>query len=431
MSSEHAKGKTKSSTEVVSHKESKPKVSNVGPSKSQTKAHKKASKDVVVAQKKAEAKTEREDTRETRVDDVEVTQGTRLLDTQMNSVENAKGVDEAGSQVGHTEYSKETSVDDAQSDHVDDTRIDRVTVSQETHAKASQVPRVSDAQESSSDARTQEQSEHNLEKTESDLEVVVHVYVPDEVKADDPDQVPEQTSQESGDKAEHPEGVGATKHVTKSGVNKVDLKFCQVEPDVSIKKVSSRRAFGDSTIEKNLVNIVPRNSMDMIKGIKLTPMSTSEIKPVSSRSFNSRGNLPRAPAGPKTGSRRRNPPETRAIKVSNFELPQTTPMGVLTLKQPAVHGKPQISVHRLASKMSTNLEKVDEGFALETSHSGTLTSKESGKLVSALNISKASVTSKPATDKDDNGNSREKVESQEENAEKKTEKVWRGFTDIF
>ncbi|CAB3987297.1 Hypothetical predicted protein [Paramuricea clavata] len=409
-SNEHVKGKTKSTTEVAAKVDSNRKVSNASISKSHTKTHRKSSKNVVIHKTKSEAKTKPEDAQETRVED---SQETRVEDTQGTSVDESQGT--------HVEDSQEIHVDDAQEMGKDNTQETRAEGSQETLVKDSQETRVDDTQ------GTREGSDDNLRKTESDEEVVVQVYVPDEGQADVPEQVTEQTSQESGDKAEHT-GTGRRNVVTTevaSNVTKIDLKVFPQES--SVKRGSSRRAFGDNVVEKNLVNIVPRNSMDIIKGFKLTP----DTKVTPNRSFHSKSNLHRAPVAPKPGTRvtRRTHPEARAIKVSNFELPEAG-QGGATLK-PTQHGKAQMSMHRLASKMSTNLEKVDEGSALETG----LSSKESGKFLTALNISKAGVkTQKPTsseTEKDDLVNSQEKTEKPEENVETKTEKVYFIDSDIF
>ena len=457
-SNEHVKGKTKSTTEVTAKVDSNRKVSNASISKSHTKTHRKSSKNVVVHKTKSEAKTKPEDAQETRVDDtqetrvedtqetrvedthdsrvedtqesrvddtqetrVEDTQESRVDDTQETRVEDTQGTSVDESQGTHVEDSQEIHVDDTQEIGMDNTQETRAEDSQETLVKDSQETRVDDTQ------GTHEGSDDNLRKTESDEEVVVQVHVPDEGQANGPEQVTEQTSQESGDKAEHT-GTGRRNVVTAEvapNVTKIDLKvFPEEDPESGVKRGSSRRAFGDNVVEKNLVNIVPRNSMDIIKGFKLSP----DAKVTPNRSFHSKSNLHRGPVAPKPGTRvtRRTHPEARAIKVSNFELPEAG-QGAATLK-PTQHGKAQMSMHRLASKMSTNLEKVDEGSALETG----LSSKESGKFLTALNISKAGVKTQKSTssgtEKDDLANSQEKTE---ENVETKTEKVYFIDSDIF
>jgi hypothetical protein len=444
-SNEHVKGKTKSTTEVTAKVDSNRKVSNASISKSHTKTHRKSSKNVVVHKTKSEAKTKPEDAQETRVDDtqetrvedtqetrVEDTQESRVEDTQETRVEDTQGTSVDESQGTHVEDSQEIHVDDTQEIGMDNTQETRAEDSQETLVKDSQETLVKDSQETlvkdSQETRvddtqgTREGSDDNLRKTESDEEVVVQVHVPNEGQADVPEQVTEQTSQESGDKAEHT-GTGRRNVVTAevaSNVTKIDLKvFPEEDPESGVKRGSSRRAFGDNVVEKNLVNIVPRNSMDIIKGFKLTP----DAKVTPNRSFHSKSNLHRGPVAPKPGTRvtRRTHPEARAIKVSNFELPEAG-QGAATLK-PTQHGKAQMSMHRLASKMSTNLEKVDEGSALETG----LSSKESAKFLTALNICKAGVKTQKSTssgtEKDDLANSQEKTEKPEENVETKTEKV--------
>jgi hypothetical protein len=452
-SNEHVKGKTKSTTEVTAKVDSNRKVSNASISKSHTKTHRKSSKNVVVHKTKSEAKTKPEDVQETRVEDtqetrvedtqetrvedtqesrvedtqetrVEDTQETRVEDTQETRVEDTQGTSVDESQGTHVEDSQEIHVDDTQEIGMDNTQETRAENSQETLVKDSQETLVKDSQETRVDDTqgTREGSDDNLRKTESDEEVVVQVHVPNEGQADVPEQVTEQTSQESGDKAEHT-GTGRRNVVTAevaSNVTKIDLKvFPEEDPESGVKRGSSRRAFGDNVVEKNLVNIVPRNSMDIIKGFKLS----ADAKVTPNRSFHSKSNLHRGPVAPKPGTRvtRRTHPEARAIKVSNFELPEAG-QGAATLK-PTQHGKAQMSMHRLASKMSTNLEKVDEGSALETG----LSSKESAKFLTALNICKAGVKTQKSTssgtEKDDLVNSQEKTEKPEENVETKTEKV--------
>jgi hypothetical protein len=420
-SNEHVKGKTKSTTEVTAKVDSNRKVSNASISKSHTKTHRKSSKNVVVHKTKSEAKTKPEDAQETRVED---TQETRVEDTQGTSVDESQGTHVEDSQEIHVDDTQEIGMDNTQETRAENSQETLVKDSQETLVKDSQETLVKDSQETRVDDTqgTREGSDDNLRKTESDEEVVVQVHVPNEGQADVPEQVTEQTSQESGDKAEHT-GTGRRNVVTAevaSNVTKIDLKvFPEEDPESGVKRGSSRRAFGDNVVEKNLVNIVPRNSMDIIKGFKLS----ADAKVTPNRSFHSKSNLHRGPVAPKPGTRvtRRTHPEARAIKVSNFELPEAG-QGAATLK-PTQHGKAQMSMHRLASKMSTNLEKVDEGSALETG----LSSKESAKFLTALNICKAGVKTQKSTssgtEKDDLVNSQEKTEKPEENVETKTEKV--------
>jgi hypothetical protein len=323
------------------------------------------------------------------------------------------------------EDSQETRVEDAQETRVEDSQEARVEDSQETRVEDSQETRVGDKEE------TREEGEDNLGKCDSDVEVVVQVYVPDEGKTDG--HATEQTSVESGEKTQTSMECGEktktslgsgekTKHagtakqndiIPQSGtgapsVAKIDL---QLFTTMEVNKTSSRRTFAEHVSEKNLVNIVPRDSMDFIKGVKLSP---SESKGIPSRSFHSKTNVPRAPLVPKGAGRgaRRIYSDTKAIKISKFELPDVNQVGA-NLKPTVPHGKQQMSAHRLASKMSTNLEKVDEVSTLETG--GQLPPEEADKLMTALNISKAGVTVKPESDKDSL--------TQEDNTEKKTEKV--------
>ena len=227
------------------------------------------------------------------------------------------------------------------------------------------------------------------------------------------------TFQESGGKSKVLEKNDHVKEGTQ-GISRINLDlFLEESPDSGVKKIPSRRGLFDNAVDKNLVNIVPRNSMDIIKGSKLTP---SETNVTPKRSFHSKTNLHRVP---KTPSRvaRRTPSESRPLKVSNFELPNAG-QGGGNLK-PTLHSKSQVSMHRLASKMSTNLEKVDEGSALETSQQRSCEEPES--LTKALNISKVSATTKPVPSS--SGTERfieEKAENLEkncENSEEKTDKV--------
>ena len=401
LSSEHAKGKIKSSTEVVAKAESNRRVSNVSISKSHSKTHKRSSKDVVVQKTKSQDKTQSDNTQDIHA---EVSQETRVETSQETRVE----------------ASPETSVEASKETHV---KVDHTGNSQETHVDGTQVTRVSDAQGTrvSDVEETREGSNDSLKKsTESDLEVVVQVYVPDEGQTDVPDQVAEQTSQESGDKTEILEKNDDMAEGAQI-VSTINLDLLP-EEDLGIKKVSSRRALFDNAVEKNLVNIVPRNSMDIIKGIKITPSIHGESKVTPNRSFHSKTNLHRVPKTPSRVSRRTTPPESRPLKVSNFELPEAGQGGV-NLKL-TLHGKSQVSMHRLASKMSTNLEKVDEGFALETGHQ---TPDEPKKLTKALNISKANVVTKPASSTSGTEkvvmDKAENIVENSECSEKKTDKV--------
>ena len=458
LSSELTKGKTKSSTEGLAKVESNRKVSDVTLSKSQSKTTKKSSKHVVVNKSKSQDKAKVEHAHETRTDDtqnarplndlVERTQEVRVEETQETLVENAQDTRVENTQEEHAESGQNASMEKTQEAPVDSTCLDdtqgrdvdgqheksSADDSQDTHAdelpdcgEGTTQESVEDSPESRMNEmqKSHEGSDENLQKSESDEEVVVQVYVPDEGQTDAPEQTTAQVSQESGDKSKHEDSKprsGKNDVMTEGtqNVTKIDLTpFPENEPAVEMKKVSSRRAFGDNVVEKKLVNIVPRNSMDIIKGTKLTP-NIPEVRP--NRSFHSRSNLPRAPTGPKPNSRggRRNPPESRAIKVSNFELPNAGKEG--TSLKPIPHGKPQLSVHRLASKMSTNLEKVDEGSALETEQPNS--PEDSQKLITALNISKAGVKTKTETSVSETEENI-LVSSQEgvEDVEKKNEKV--------
>ncbi len=457
---EHTKGKTKSNTETTAKVESKRKVSNVGMSKSNTKTNKKSSKDVVVHKTKSKP----EDVRETRVEDSQETrvgdsQETRVKDSQETRVEDSQKTHVGDSQETRVKDSQETRIEDSQETRVEDSQETRVEDSQETRVEDSQETRVEDSQETrvedsqetrvedSQETRvgdkkeTREEGEDNLGKCDSDVEVVVQVYVPDEGKTDG--HATEQTSVESGEKTQTSlesgektqtsvesgektqtflESGEKTKHagtakqndiIAQSGtgapsVAKIDL---QLFTTMEANKTSSRRTFAEHVSEKNLVNIVPRNSMDFIKGVMLSP---SESKGIPSRSFHSKTNVPRAPLVPKGAGRgaRRIYSDTKAIKISKFELPGVN-QGGANLKPTVPHGKQQMSAHRLASKMSTNLEKVDEVSTLETG--GQLPPEEADKLMTALNISKAGVPVKPESDKDSL--------TQEDNTDKKTEKV--------
>ena len=374
---------TKSSTGVVAKVDPNREVSNVSLSKAQGKNRKKSVKDVVATKTKSKENAKTEDAQETRVDDT----------TKMH-------VDHT--QERHENDSQETRGSDSRTTRVDETYEVRVEDSQETHEGA---------------------DDGNLKKSESDQEVVVQVYVPDEGQSEISCQVSEDTPQESRDKAEMTQ-TGNDNGRTSGRVGKIDLKPWE-DPDTEVKRTTSKRAFGDNVVEKNLVNIIPRNSLDVIKGIKLAPV---ESKVSANRSFHSKTNLPRAPTVPKHGSRgaRRNSPDAKPLKVSNFELPAVGQGGV-ALKSTPHSNKPQMSMHRLASKMSTNLEKVDEGSALETGRPSA--PEKPGKIGVALNISSVGVRAKPTSS--DPGtdipcatkSSAEETKSADENAGKTAEKV--------
>lgn len=402
LSSEHAKSKVKSSTEMVAKVESSGRVS---------KTHKKSSKDVVAQKTKSQDKTQLDTTQDTCVD---ISRETRAEDTPEIHVKASKETPVEALKETRVEALPETQLEenhpaDLQKTHVDDTHDSRVDDSQNS--------RVGDEQ------KTREGSNDSLKKsTESDLEIVVQVYVPDDGHTDVPDQVSKPTFQESGGKSKVLEKNDHVREGTQ-GLSRINLDlFPEESLDGGVKKIPSRRGLFDNAVDKNLVNIVPRNSMDIIKGLKLTPSAPSETNVTPKRSFHSKTNLHR---GPKTPSRvaRRTPSESRPLKVSNFELPNAGQAGG-NLK-PTLHSKSQVSMHRLASKMSTNLEKVDEGSTLETSQQRSC--EEPERLTKALNISKVSATTKPLASS--SGTERfveekaENLEKNSENSEEKTDKV--------
>jgi hypothetical protein len=349
--------------------------------------------------------THMDNSQEKRLDD---TQGTPVGESQKTRVDSSQGTG--------TDESHETQVKDSQEKHkhVEDSQETRVEDSHETRAEDSRETRVEDSHETRvEDSQKARGSDDNLKKSESDLEVVVQVHVPDDGKADDPDHVAKRTSPELRKKktahAESKRRKEMSAQIVKEpkeppNVTKIDLQFGLDSPDA--RKTSSRRGFGEMS-ERSLVNMVPRNSLDMIKGVRLNP---SENKGFPSRSFHSKTNVSRSPLKGAARGSNRNASDSKGIKVSNFELPDNHQAGV-GLKATG-HNKAQMSAHRLASKMSTNLEKVDEISALETS---TLPSEESTKLTTALNISKAGVATKSTPDPE--------AENQEEKAENQNEKV--------
>ena len=410
LSSEHAKSKVKSSAELVAKVESSAKVS---------KTHKKSSKDVVAQKAKSQDKTQLDTTQNTGVD---ISRETRAEDRPEIRVKASKETPVEASKETRVEALPETQLEenhpaDLHKTHVDDTHDSRVDDSQNSRVDDSQNSCVGDEQ------KTREGSNDSLKKsTESDLEIVVQVYVPDDGHTDVPDQASKPTFQESGGKSKVLEKNDHVKEGTQ-GISRINLDlFPEESTDSGVKKTPSRRGLFDNAVDKNLVNIVPRNSMDIIKGSKLTPSAPSETNVTPKRSFHSKTNLHRVPKPPSRVARRI-PSESRPLKVSNFELPNAG-QGGGNLK-PTLHSKSQVSMHRLASKMSTNLEKVDEGSALETSQQRSC--EESERLTKALNISKVSATTKPVPSS--SGTERfieektENLEKNSENSEEKTNKV--------
>ncbi|XP_028399654.1 uncharacterized protein LOC114523041 [Dendronephthya gigantea] len=360
---------------------------------------------------------------------------TNVDDTTKTRMNNAQETHTNNAQETHEADSQETRVEDPQSTHLDETHETRVEDTDKGSVKEPQETCLVESQENSQEVAqdtldtdsdearvddsqgTREGADDGNLKSGSDREVVVQVYVPDEGQSDSHSDglVSENTSQESRDKVE----VTLTGNENDGGVTKIDLKPWE-DPGKTVKKTSSRRAFGDNVVEKNLVNIIPRNSLDVIKGIQLTP---GESKVSANRSFHSKTNHPRAPTAPKQGPRvsRRNPPDAKPLKVSNFELPPEGQGGV-GLK-PTPHGnKPQMSMHRLASKMSTNLEKVDEGSALETGRPSA--PDKFGTAFNITGVKAKSTSSGPGTDKIcETQSSVEKTKSEDDNVEKTAEKV--------
>ena len=358
---------------------------------------------------------------------VDESQETRVHDSQETNVDE--------SQETRVHDSQETNVDESQEIGVHDAQKTREQDSQETHAHDSQEIQAEELQKTSGkeSQKAHEQdlqeagvkdskgardgSDDNLKKSESDEEVVVQVYVPDEAKMHGSNHVRKQISPESRKKTSNARTAAGGKEIRAQvakeppTVTRIDLQFGFESPEV--KKTSSRRTFDIN--EKSLINIVPRNSLDMIKGTRIDP--SDNIKGFSSRSFHSKTKIPRAPNVPKGPGQGlpKNASDSKALKLANFELSNATGQAGVSLKL-AGPNKAQMSAHRLASKMSTNLEKVDEGSALETSP---LPSEKTTKLTTALNISKAGVT--PKLDNESAVDSQ--TENQEDKPDNRNDKV--------
>ena len=187
-----------------------------------------------------------------------------------------------------------------------------------------------------------------------------------------------------------------------------------------INKSSSKR--GGNTGDKRLMNIIPRNSLDILKVTKISPKQQSgrsqgSLLHNNSKSHQSFSNKtspsspPRAPTGPKSqGSRihRRKSLEGRPVQISNFAL-SAEGFG-LSVKCSPVPSKSNSSMQRLPSKHSSNLEKVDEGSCLETqlseehameiAHTLSPQGNSSEKLRHTLSISRAAVTTKTSLEKE-------------------------------
>lgn len=283
-----------------------------------------------------------------------------------------------------------------------------------------------------------------LDKTESDTEVVVQVHVPDIESSTDilnQEAVSEknvvstkESAQEmdTGKIAENQKDVHdvttslstgeeikeQTTEATKNSKDNLptDAHYnsktkCKKEEEV---QTSSRKSLAENS--EKLKNIVPRNSSDVLRVIKLSPKQSNESTQSpsqlpahsESRQSQSKMSLPRAPFGPKPlGARvyRRKSIEGRPSRGSDLDL-SAEGFG-LSVKSSTIVAKPHhSSLQRMSSKLHSNLDKVDEGSSMETSvaeghakdSEQSLSSQQHGNeaLAKSLSISRVTVVPKPS-----------------------------------